>query len=189
MAEMVNGDAARTWPNARWSRVPNWAYTDPAVFAREQERIFEGASWLYTCLEAEIPNPGDWKRSQLGTKQVVAVRDTKGGINVLLNRCAHRSAQFCNSNLGNAKEIVCPYHQWTYDLEGKLVGVPFRRGYRGQGGMPNDFKMEDYGLRRLRVTRRGGAVFASFSDATEPFDAYLGKRQLEIFDRVFDGRP
>jgi salicylate 5-hydroxylase large subunit len=55
--------------------------------------------------------------------------------------------------------------------------------------MPDDFRLEDHGLRALRVTRRGGAVFASFSDATEPFDDYLGKRQLEIFDRVFDGRP
>ena len=55
--------------------------------------------------------------------------------------------------------------------------------------MPDDFKMENHGLRRLRVTCRGGAVFASFSDATEPFDEYLGQRQLEIFDRVFDGRP
>jgi salicylate 5-hydroxylase large subunit len=189
MADVMNDGQMRSWPNERWTRVPNWAYTDPAVFAREQERIFEGASWLYTCLEAEIPNTGDFKRSQLGTKQVVAVRDAKGGVNVLLNRCAHRSAQFCNANLGTMKEIVCPYHQWTYDLEGKLVGVPFRRGYRGQGGMPDDFKMEEYGLRRLRVTCRGGVVFSSFSDATEPFEAYLGKRQLEIFDRVFDGRP
>ena len=134
----------------------------------------------YTCLEAEIPNAGDWKRSQIGTKQVVAVRDAAGGVNVLLNRCAHRSAQFCNANHGNAKEIVCPYHQWTYDLQGKLVGVPFRKGYRGEGGLPDDFRMEDHGLRRLRVARRGGAVFSSFSDATEPFEAYLGPRQLEF---------
>jgi salicylate 5-hydroxylase large subunit len=181
-------DGFPAWPNERWTRVPNWAYTDPAVMTREQERIFEGASWLYTCLEAEIPNPGDFKRSQLGTKQVVAVRDGKGEINVLVNRCAHRSAQFCNVNAGTMKEIVCPYHQWTYDLEGKLVGVPFRKGYRGVGGMPDDFRMEDYGLRRLRVTRRGGVVFASFSDSTEPFEQYLGPRQLEIFDRLFNGK-
>jgi salicylate 5-hydroxylase large subunit len=188
MADTSVASPLREWPNQRWSRVPNWAYTDPAVFAREQERIFEGASWLYVCLEAEIPAAGDFKRSQLGTKQVVAVRDQAGEINVLINRCAHRSAQFCNANFGNTKEIVCPYHQWTYDLAGKLIGVPFRRGFQGQGGMPEDFKTEDYGLRRLRTVRRGGVVFASFSDATEPFDAYLGPGMLGYFDRVFDGR-
>ena len=59
----------RPWPNERWSRIPNWVYTDPAVFQREQERIFEGPSWNYVCLEAEIPNPGDFKRSQIGVKQ------------------------------------------------------------------------------------------------------------------------
>jgi salicylate 5-hydroxylase large subunit len=187
MPDTVN--SARLWPNERVSRVPNWIYTDPGVFAREQERIFEGASWLYTCLEAEIPNPGDWKRSQLGTRQVVAVRGKDGAVAVLLNRCAHRSAQFCNANHGTFKEIVCPYHQWTYDLEGKLVGVPFRKGYKGQGGMPDDFRMEDHGLQRLKVVQRGGAVFASFSEATEPFEAYLGPRQLEIYDRLFTGRP
>lgn len=179
---------SRAWPNERWSRIPNWVYTDPAVFQREQERIFEGPSWLYVCLAAEIPNEGDFKRSQLGTKQVVAVRDADGIVNVVLNRCAHRSAQFCNANAGNAKELVCPYHQWTYNLKGELVGVPFRRGYQGQGGMPEDFRLEDHGLRRLRVACRGGVVFASFSDRTEPLEEYLGPRQLELFDRVFDGR-
>jgi len=179
----------RPWPNERWSRIPNWVYTDPAVFQREQERIFEGPSWLYVCLEAEIPNPGDFKRSQLGTKPVVALRDADGMVNVVLNRCAHRSAQFCNANTGNAKEIVCPYHQWTYNLKGELVGVPFRRGYRGQGGMPDEFRMEEHGLKRLRVTCRNGVVFASFSDRTEPLEQYLGPKQLEMFDRVFDGRP
>jgi len=180
---------SRSWPNARWTRVPNWAYTDPEVFQREQARIFEGPSWLYVCLEAEIPNAGDFVRAQLGLKPVVAVRDEAGEVNVVVNRCAHRSAQFCNSNHGTTKEFVCPYHQWTYNLKGDLVGVPFRKGYRGQGGMPDDFKLEGSGLRRLRVTRRGGVVFASFSDAAEPFEPYLGQRQLEIFDRVFDGRP
>lgn len=178
----------RDWPNERWSRIPNWIYTDPDVFAREQERIFEGPSWLYVCLEAEIPEAGDFKRSQLGTKQVIAVRDGDGRVNVVINRCAHRSAQFCNVNAGNAKEFICPYHQWTYTLKGELVGVPFRRGYRGQGGMPDDFRLEDHGLRCLRVTCRGGAVFATFSAGTEPLEQYLGPRQTELFDRVFDGR-
>ena len=89
---------------------------------------------------------------------MVAVRGSDGAINVLVNRCAHRSMQVCTASRGSAKEFVCPYHQWTYDLAGNLIGVPFRRGYRGQGGMPADFRPEEHGLRRLAVTtpaRRG----------------------------------
>ena len=70
--------------------------------------------------------------------------EPSGDIAVLVNRCAHRSAQFCSASRGSAKEFVCPYHQWTYDLTGKLLGVPFRRGFRGQGGMPDDFELEEH---------------------------------------------
>ena len=170
------------------SRVPNWVYTDPDIFAREQERIFDGPSWLYVCLDAEIPNPGDFTRSQLGTREVVAVRGPDGAVNVLVNRCAHRSMQFCSANRGTAKEFICPYHQWTYDLEGKLLGVPFRRGLRGQGGMPEDFRPEEHGLQRLAVASRHGVVFASFAQPNETLEEYLGPRILGWFDRTFDGR-
>ena len=63
---------ARTWPEQGPSRVPNWVYTDPDIFARETERIFGANDWLYVCLEAEIPNSGDFQRSQLGPREVVA---------------------------------------------------------------------------------------------------------------------
>src|SRR5207302_3470104 len=69
-----------------------------------------------------------------------------------------------------------------------LLGVPFRRGYRGQGGMPADFRPEEHGLQRLAATRRHGVVFASFSEETEPLERYLGETMLGYFDRVFDGR-
>jgi salicylate 5-hydroxylase large subunit len=69
-----------------------------------------------------------------------------------------------------------------------LIGVPFRRGYRGQGGMPADFRLEEHGLQRLSVACRHGVVFASFSSDPEPFDRYLGETMLGYFDRVFAGR-
>ena len=178
--------AGRRWPEAGPSHIPNWVYTDPEIFAREQERIFAGAGWLYVCLEAEISNPGDFTRSRLGTREVVAVRDPSGEVNVLLNRCAHRSAQLCSATRGTAKEIVCPYHQWTYDLGGKLLGVPFRRGYHGQGGMPADFRLDEHGLQRLAVTRRHGVVFASFSKDTEPLERWHLSTHYSLGDQVLD---
>ncbi len=182
------GLTARRWPEAGVSRVPNWVYTDADVFAREQQRIFEGPSWLYVCLEAEIPNPGDFVRSRLGTREVVAVRGADGEVRVLLNSCAHRGMQLCSVNRGAVKEFVCPYHQWTYDLEGRLFGVPFRRGLKGQGGMPADFRAEEHGLRRLAVASRHGVVFASFGEPNEAVEDYLGPTILPLFDRTFDGR-
>jgi salicylate 5-hydroxylase large subunit len=186
--ESPSPHTARAWPDEGRSRVPNWVYTDPDIFAREQGCIFGANDWLYVCLEAEIPNPGDFKRSQLGTRDVVAVRGTGGAINVLINRCAHRSMQVCTASRGTAKEFVCPYHQWTYDLAGNLRSLPFRRGYRGQGGMPADFRLEEHGLQRLAVTQRNGVVFASFGAPNETLETYLGARMLGYFDRVFDGR-
>ncbi|HUB44866.1 MAG TPA: aromatic ring-hydroxylating dioxygenase subunit alpha [Acetobacteraceae bacterium] len=180
--------ALRTWPDGGTARVPNWVYTDPGIFALEQDRVFGENNWLYVCLDAELRNPGDFKRTRLGTRDVVAVRGTDGAINVLVNRCAHRSMQFCTAARGTAKEFVCPYHQWTYDLSGNLLGVPFRRGYRGQGGMPADFRPEEHGLQRLTVAQRHGVVFASFGSPNESLETWLGERMLGYFDRVFDGR-
>jgi salicylate 5-hydroxylase large subunit len=179
----------RQWPADATSRVPFWLYSDAEIYRLEQERIFAGPAWSYVALEAEIPRQGDFKRSVIGDKPVVVVRDAGGAINVVVNRCAHRGVAFCQREFGNAKEFVCPYHQWTYDLGGKLLGVPFRRGYKGQGGMPEDFAPEAHGLQLLRVARRNGVVFASFDAAPERFEDYLGALMLGYFDRVFTGRP
>src|SRR5438105_5492130 len=179
----------KAWPAEGISRIPHWIYTDAALYALEQERIFRGPSWSYVALEAEVPNPGDFKRSFIGDKSVVVVRDESGGVHVLENRCAHRGTQFCQQHLGNTgREFMCPYHQWTYSLKGDLLAVPFRRGVKRQGGMPADFDTAAHGLRKLDVTCRNGVVFASFQRNMEPFDRYLGENLLPFFDRVFDGR-
>ena len=90
---------ALQWPEEGISRIPYWVYSDPGVYAREQERIFGGRCWAYVALEAEIPNPGDFKRTFIGDKPVVVVRDGEGGVNVVENRCAHRGVQFCQQHL------------------------------------------------------------------------------------------
>jgi salicylate 5-hydroxylase large subunit len=176
------------WPAAGATRLPYRVYSDPAIYAQEQARIFCGPTWNYVALEAELPNPGDFKRSFVGERSVVVVRGIDGAVHVLENRCAHRGAQFCQTHLGTMREIMCPYHQWTYDLSGELLGVPFRRGVKGQGGMPADFALEEHGLRRLKVACRNGVVFASFADAIEPLEDYFSPEILKLFDRVFDGR-
>jgi anthranilate 1,2-dioxygenase large subunit len=176
------------WPGDDLTVIPDWVYTDETIYAREVERIFHGATWNYVALEAEIPNTGDYIRSNVGPTPVVVARAEDGSIAVVENRCMHRAAEFCRELSGTAKEFICPYHQWTYDLKGNLIGVPFRRGVAGKGGMPADFKPAEHGLRRLNVTTHRGVVFASYSDDVEPFADYLGPDVLREFEATFDGR-
>jgi phenylpropionate dioxygenase-like ring-hydroxylating dioxygenase large terminal subunit len=176
------------WPKEGLTRLPDWIYTSDDIYEREVERIFHGRTWNFVALEAEIPNPGDFKRSFVGPTPVVVSRDKAGKVHVFENRCSHRGAEFCRPYRGQAKEFVCPYHQWTYGLDGKLIGIPFRRGVAGEGGMPKSFKPEEHGPRRLAVTTRNGVVFASYASDMEPIEEYLGPEILEDFDATFDGR-
>jgi salicylate 5-hydroxylase large subunit len=176
------------WPDSGSSRVPSAVYTDRAIYERELERIFYGKHWSYVGLEIEVPEAGSFKRSAVGERSVIMIRNRTGEINVLENRCAHRAMRFCQERTGKVKTLVCPYHQWNYNHDGKLLGVPFRNGVKGNGGMPADFELEDHGLNRLKVAVRHGVVFACFDHEVESFEDYLGPDILEAFDRTFDGR-
>ena len=188
MADQDTTVLNRHWPEAGATRVPFWAYSDPQVYQREMDRIFCGDTWAYVGLSIEIPHAGDFKQVSIGDRPLVMSRDSDGIIHVFVNRCAHRGVKFCRQPWGNVKNFTCPYHLWSYDLTGRLRGVPFQRGLKGQGGMPDDFKREDYGLEELRVSTRGGAVFATFSHTVESFEDYLGPTFLALYDRIFDGR-
>ncbi|WP_395015084.1 FAD-dependent oxidoreductase [Dongia sp.] len=176
------------WPNTGLTTIPDWVYTSEEIYKREVERIFHGRTWNFVGLEAELPNAGDYMRSSVGPTPVVVTRAEDGSINVFENRCAHRAAEFCRELRGNAAEIVCPYHQWSYDMKGNLKGVPFRRGVAGQGGMGKDFSPEEHGLRKLFVTTRNGVIFASYQAEMESIEDYLGEEMLKDFDAVFNGR-
>jgi len=187
------------WPGTGSSRVPFWAYTDTQLYQRELERIFYGRHWCYVGLLVEIPNVGDYKLTWVGERQVILVRDrvapkdrgTDHGIRVVENRCAHRGVRFCQQPHGNARSFVCPYHQWTYKLNGELAGLPFKDGVKDgecvNGGMPADFDLKANGLTRLRVEVLHGLVFATFSDDVEPLADYLGPQVLPWIDRIFAG--
>ena len=185
-----------TQPELHWesgtSRIPFAVYTDEQLHKKELERFFYRAHWSYVGLEVEVPQPGDFKRTVIGERSVIMTRTTDGSIHVVENVCAHRGMQFCRERHGNKKEFVCPYHQWTYTLQGDLQGVPFRRGVRQDGkingGMPGDFNPKDHGLKALKVATRGGVVFASFDAEVESLEDFMGPTILGYFDRLFNGR-
>jgi len=189
---MAPGTTPLQWEGGGTSRIPFAVYTDEELHRKELERFFYQGHWCYVGLEAEIPEPGDFRRSVVGERSVIMVRAATGEIHVVENVCAHRGMQFCRERHGNKKEFVCPYHQWSYALNGDLQGVPFRRGVRQDGkvngGMPADFDPRDHGLRPLRVAVRGGVVFASFDHDVESLEDYMGPTILRYFDRLFNGR-
>ena len=184
----MDGIDAAIWPALDYSRVPYRLYHDAEVYAREQERLFRGKAWNYLALEAEIPNPGDFRRTWVGDTPVVVNRDKDGEITAFVNRCAHRGALVRREASGNASEHICIYHQWCYGLDGKLTAIPFRRGIRGQGGMGPEFDMGQHGLKQLRVGTINGAIFGTLTDDAEPLETYLGGPILTELRRVLD-RP
>lgn len=179
---------AAMWPTLDYSRVPYRLYHDPEAYQREQERIFRGPTWNFLALEAEVPNPGDFRTTYVGDTPVIVNRDANGTIHALVNRCAHRGAMVRREMSGNANEHTCIYHQWCYGLDGRLNSIPFRRGIRGKGGLDPSFDMASHGLRRLRVAGVNGALFGTLADDAELLEDYLGPPVLTQLRRLLE-RP
>src|SRR5262249_49999603 len=180
--------AELAWSSRGVASVPYRVFYDPSVYELEQRRLFQGPVWNYLALEAEVPNPGDYKASFVGDTPVVLSRGRDGTLHGFVNRCAHRGSLVCRELRGNATTHVCIYHQWSYDLAGNLIGVPFRHGIEGKGGYPSDFVPANHGLQKLHVATYAGLVFVSFSDEAEPLEDYLGEVPRSFIDRTLN-RP
>ena len=176
--------AHRQWPAEGVARVPYWVYSDRALFDEEQERIFRGPVWNFLCLEAEVPKPNSYRTSSVGTMPVVVTRDGEGRLNAFENRCAHRGSLLCIDDRGEARNIICVYHNWSYDLAGNLTGVAFRRGLGGKGGMPADARPDAHLPRKLRVEALAGLIFGTLSAEAPPLEAYLGPEIVAAIRRV-----
>jgi len=154
------------WPGDL-TEIPDWVYTDETIYKREIERIFHGPTWNYVALEAEVPNAGDFIRSNVGPTTVVVVRAKDGSISVVENRCVHRAAEFCRELSGTVNELVCPYHQWSYDFNGALVAAPHLSAATG-------FKKQDFHLYPVGADTWGGFVFLNLTPAgAKPLAAQL----------------
>jgi len=172
---MQQGDMTPVaWPSDSLTRVPFGLYCNRDQYALEQERIFNGPTWNYLCLAAELPRPGDYLVSGVGEASVIVARAPAGELNAFVNRCAHRGSLLCLKRRGHAENITCVYHGWSYDLAGQLTGVSFERGVKRQGGMPAEFKRSEHNLRRLRIAEFCGLVFGSFDDGASELESYLG---------------
>jgi phenylpropionate dioxygenase-like ring-hydroxylating dioxygenase large terminal subunit len=177
------------WPAEGFTHVPLQVYVDSEIYKWEQDKIFRGSVWNYLGLEAEIVNPGDYITTHVGNTPIIVVRTAEGGINALVNRCAHKGVTVCYQNEGNCKTFTCPYHNWIYDHSGKLTTVPFERGVQSLGGMPEDFNKADYRLTPLRVATINGLIFGTFSPSTKPLEEYFGEPMVSHIKRTLYGKP
>lgn len=159
-------------------------YVKPEIFDLEMERIYR-CTWIWVAHESEIPNAGDYKATHVGQSPVIVTRNRDGAVHVVLNRCRHRGATVCDRNSGNTKAFTCPYHAWTYGLDGRLIGVPYEDGY---GGTLDKAKLP---LAPLKVGIYHGLIFASFNDEVEPLEDFLGdaKPWIDLFMHQGGGFP
>lgn len=175
-----------TWPEGGITRVPFQVFSDPEIYAMEQQKIFRGPIWHYLCLEAEIPNKGDVRTTWLGDTPIIVTRDEEDRVHAMINRCAHKGALVCLKDHDNQRSLTCVYHAWNYALDGKLKTVAFRNGVRGKGGMPEDFDASRHKLEPLRIERFGGIVFGTLSQETEPLQDFLGEKISAFLARNMD---
>jgi phenylpropionate dioxygenase-like ring-hydroxylating dioxygenase large terminal subunit len=183
-APIANAASPMEWPEGALTRIPYWIYQSPEIYALEQQRLFEGPVWNYLCLEAEIPEPGDYRATFVGSMPVVVARDLDEEIYAFENRCAHRGALIVLDQGGRARDFTCVYHAWNYDLKGNLKAVAFEDGVGGKGGMGKDFCRSDHGPRKLRIALFTGLVFGSLSEDVPPIEEYLGEEIATRIKRV-----
>ena len=156
-------------------RVHTSLYRDPAIFDQEMERIFK-TSWVWVAHASEIPGPNTFKTAHVGLEPVIVTRDKEGRVHTLLNRCRHRASSVCEQKKGKANVFVCPYHGWSYNMDGALRKVPYADGYR-------DLDTDKLSLVRLRTEEYNGMIFATFRDDIMPLDDFLGpaKKWIDLF--------
>ena len=135
-------------------------YRDAAVFEREVDRLFL-RDWLYAGHVSQLPEPGDWLVYDIAGESVIVSRHTDGALRAMVNVCRHRGSRICWERSGKARRLVCPYHGWTYHLDGTLARAR---------GMPADFDAAAHGLRPLALEEFHGMVFVSFAERPAPLD-------------------
>ncbi len=150
-------------------------YTHPDIFRLDMENIWY-REWLFAGHVCELPKTGSYITLQIGEYPVMIVRDAKGQIRAMHNTCRHRGSKICKNEKGTSARLVCPYHQWTYDLDGKLL---FARQ------MGDTFDKTGYGLTPVACEVVEGTIFicladhpSDFSRVREQFGAYVAPHNL-----------
>ena len=148
--------------------LPSRYYTDPTWFAAEMEHIFAGM-WICACRRDEVAARGAYVRRDVAGASVLIVGNGSGAVQAFHNVCRHRGTRLCEADHGVlAGSIQCPYHGWTYNLEGRLIGAPQMEDVEG-------FRREDHPLAEVGCAVWDGHVFINLAAAPDPLIAQLGE--------------
>ena len=161
-AEMMYRLAANTRVGYSFDRE---FYCDKAVFEADMDDVISH-KWIMAGHVGQVPNKGDYFVFKVGAEQIIIVRENAVNIRAFYNVCRHRGSLICSSSSGNAPKLVCPYHAWTYGLDGALLSARL---------MPEDFDKKANGLIPCHVREYFGFIFINMTDG-EPvnFDAVFG---------------
>ena len=145
--------------------MPAFTYTSPEFYQREVERIWR-KTWNFIGSADQIRNNGDYFTLNFAGVPTIVLRDHDGKIRAFANTCRHRGSELLEGK-GNCKLIVCPYHSWTYDLNGNLRGTP-------EMDKTLNFNKTDYGLTPISIDTWGNFLFINFDKNPEPLKKHLG---------------
>jgi Rieske 2Fe-2S family protein len=143
--------------------LPGRYFTSPEIFSEEREKIFL-QRWLCVGREAQIARPGQYFLQQIGSESVIVLRDRSGQVRAYYNVCRHRGTRLCEEHRGQLSETIqCPYHAWTYSLDGRLIGAPSADTIEG-------FDKADWPLHPVASASWEGFLFINLADDPEPFE-------------------
>ncbi len=164
-------------------RVQATAFTDPHLFALEQAHIFK-RTWLYAAHESEVEQPNAFVSRRVGGMALLITRDENGEVQALINACRHRGALVCREDAGCKRVFVCPYHAWSYNTHGDLVGLPGEDAYDG-----SRFDRQTMGLKKVaHVASYRGFIFINAAADAEPLVNFLAGAR-EFLDLAADQAP
>ncbi|MFZ4690729.1 MAG: aromatic ring-hydroxylating oxygenase subunit alpha [Polymorphobacter sp.] len=157
--------------------LPGWVYHHPEFFAAEQARVLRPA-WQVVCHTSDIAAPGDWHTLEFLGESIIVVRGDDGVVRAFSNVCRHRGSRLVDGSSGCAKKLVCPYHAWTYGLDGRLTGLPGRSEYPG-------LRLDDHGLAPVALEVWQGFIFVRLEDDGPSVAAMMSPYLGEILPYKF----
>lgn len=164
LASMREATVDMLQSRARAFSLPQPFYNDARLFALDMQEIFE-KEWLFAGMSCEIPAKGNFMTLEIGDNPIVIIRGGEGQVHAFHNVCRHRGSRLCTKDKGKVAKLVCPYHQWTYELDGRLL-------FAGSD-MGADFDLNQFGLKPVSVRTAGGFMFINLSENPPAIDDFL----------------
>ncbi|WP_445491205.1 aromatic ring-hydroxylating oxygenase subunit alpha [Niallia sp. 03133] len=153
-------------------------YTSPSVFQLEKKHIFS-ESWIFVGYEYEVKEPGEFIRTKVEHENIMVVRGKDDVLRAFFNVCRHRGATLCSADTGKAGIFRCPYHSWSYGLDGTLLGVPNTSECKEQL-----VKNEQYGLEPVHLQLWHGMIWLNLSEHPKPIEQQIDAQMIERFGNL-----